>query len=128
MEGESPFRDVPAGAYCTDAVIWAHQNGVVSGYEDGTFRPVNDITRQEIITILHSYVVMLGMDNGARDDLAAFEDLDMLMPYALEHMRWAVANGVMQGISPNTLGPRQNAIRAQTVTILYRVFVDILGG
>ena len=126
--GESPFRDVPAGAYCTDAVIWAHQNGVVSGYEDGTFRPVNDITRQEIITILHSYVVMQGKDNGARDDLTAFEDLDMLMPYALEHMRWAVANGVMQGISPNTLGPRQNAIRAQTVTILYRVFVDILGG
>ena len=64
----------------------------------------------------------------ARDDLAAFEDLDMLMPYALEHMRWAVANGVMQGTSPNTLGPQQNAIRAQTVTILYRVFVDILGG
>ena len=128
VEGESPFRDVPAGAYCTDAVIWAHQNGVVSGYGDGTFRPVNDITRQEIITILHSYVVMQGKDNGARDDLAAFEDLDMLMPYALEHMRWAVANGVMQGISPNTLGPQQNAIRAQTVTILYRVFVDILGG
>ena len=127
VEGESPYADVPAGAYCTDAVIWAYENGVVSGYEDGTFRPLNSINRQEIVTMLYSYVGMLGKDSGERDDLSAFDDLDDLMLYALEPMQWAVANGVVQGTSSTTLSPRQSAIRAQAVTILYRVFVDILG-
>lgn len=126
VEGESTFIDVPAESFYTDAVIWASENGIVNGYEDGSFRPADAITREQIVTMLHRYVVSLGMDNGERNDLAAFEDLDMLHEYAREPMEWAVANGVINGLSETTLGPQQSANRAQTVTILYRIITGIL--
>ncbi|MBR7178751.1 MAG: S-layer homology domain-containing protein [Oscillospiraceae bacterium] len=126
VEGENTFADVPAESFYTDAVIWASENGIVNGYEDGSFRPADAITREQIVTMLHRYVVSLGMDNGERNDLAAFEDLDMLHGYAREPMEWAVANGVINGLSETALGPQQSANRAQTVTILYRIITGIL--
>lgn len=126
VEGESTFTDVPDGQFYTNAVIWASTNGIVNGYEDGDFHPGDAITREQIVTMLHRYVVSLGKDNGLRNDLSAFGDLDMLRGYAREPMEWAVANGVINGISSTVLGPQQNANRAQTVTILYRIITGIL--
>lgn len=127
VEGENTFTDVPAESFYTPAVIWASENGIVYGYEDGSFRPGNSITRQELVTMLHRYMVRLDKDSGERSDLAAFEDLDQLMGYAEDAMQWAVANGVISGISATQLGPQQSANRAQTVTILHRIITGILG-
>ena len=126
VEGENTFADVPEGQFYTEAVAWASANGIVNGYEDGSFRPGNQITRQEIVTMLYRYVVRLGKDNGQRSELAGFTDLDQLMGYAREPMQWAVANGVINGLSETVLGPQQSANRAQTVTILYRIITGIL--
>jgi hypothetical protein len=49
------------------------------------------------------------------------------VPFAADAMQWAVANGVINGISETELGPRQSANRAQTATILYRTITGILG-
>ena len=76
--------------------------------------------------MLYRYVVRLGKDNGQRSELAGFTDLDQLMGYAREPMQWAVANGVINGLSETVLGPQQSANRAQTVTILYRIITGIL--
>ena len=126
VEGECTFADVPAGQFYTEAVMWASANGIVNGYEDGSFRPGDVITREQIVTMLYRYVVSLGKDNGERNDLSAFEDLDMLRAYALEPMQWAVANGVINGLSETTLGAQESANRAQTVTILYRIITGTL--
>ena len=127
VEGESTFFDVPEDQFYTAPVIWASANGIVNGYEDGSFRPAAPITREQLVTMLHRYVVSLDRDNGERNDLSAFTDLDMLHEYAREPMEWAVSNGVINGISQTELGPQQNANRAQTVTILYRIITGILG-
>jgi hypothetical protein len=50
-EGGMPFPDVKAG-YAFDAIRWAAQEGVSTGYEDGTFRPTKAVTRAEIVTLL----------------------------------------------------------------------------
>lgn len=126
VEQGTAFTDVPEGQFYSAPVAWASANGIVNGYEDGSFRPAAVITREQIVTMLHRYVVSLGRDNGERDDLSAFEDLDMLHEYAREPMQWAVANGVINGMSETVLGPQQSANRAQTVTILYRIITGIL--
>ena len=126
VEEGTAFTDVPAGEFYTAPVAWASANGIVTGHDDGSFRPGDAITREQIVTMLHRYVVSLGKDNGERNDLAAFEDLDALSGYALEPMQWAVANGVITGMSDTVLGPQENANRAQTVTILYRIITGIL--
>lgn len=126
VEEGTDFTDVPEGQFYSAPVAWASANGIVNGYSDGSFQPAAPITREQIVTMLHRYVVMLGRDNGARDDLAAFEDIDMLHEYAEEPMQWAVANGVINGLSQTVLGPQQSANRAQTVTILYRIITGTL--
>ena len=55
VEGESPFVDVTAADYFYTPAIWASQNKVVSGYEDGTFAPYNTIARAETVTMLYRY-------------------------------------------------------------------------
>lgn len=49
-----PLSDVDSTAWYADAVTWAYNAGVVSGYEDGTFRPQNQITRAEVMEIINN--------------------------------------------------------------------------
>ena len=51
---KNPFVDVPAGAYYTDAVLWAVQNGITTGVGDGsTFDPNGECWRAMVVTMLH---------------------------------------------------------------------------
>ena len=54
---DSPFPDVEEGKWYTTAAIWAAENGVVTGYDDGTFGPNNDVLRSETITMLFRFFV-----------------------------------------------------------------------
>lgn len=47
------FSDVPASAWYAQAVRWAAESGIVSGYDDGTFRPDEPITRAQAVSLLH---------------------------------------------------------------------------
>ena len=55
VTGESPFTDVPAGCWYTDAIVWAAQNGIVCGFGDGTFRPNEAVTRAQAAVMLYGY-------------------------------------------------------------------------
>ena len=44
----SKFTDVKAGLWYSEAVIWASENGIVNGYEDNTFKPMNNVSREEM--------------------------------------------------------------------------------
>ena len=58
---EDIFPDVPDGQWYTDAVIWAQEKGIVTGYSDsGTFKPGNNINRQEITTMMYRYAKYQG--------------------------------------------------------------------
>ena len=49
----NPFRDVPAGEYYTDAVLWAVKNEITNGTGDGMFSPDLTCTRGQIVTFLY---------------------------------------------------------------------------
>ena len=51
----SGFKDVPAGQWYTEAVVWAKASGIVNGYENGKFEPMQDICREELAAILYRY-------------------------------------------------------------------------
>ena len=58
---DNPFSDVDADAYYSNAVIWAAQMGIVQGYPDGTFKPANNITRAEMVTVLNKGASLAGI-------------------------------------------------------------------
>lgn len=116
--GSASFTDVAKGQWYADGVAWASANGVVSGYADGSFRPNDTITREQMAAILYQYARIQGKLDDSRADLSIFSDLDSLSAYAKEPMSWAVAQGLFSGVSADTLAPGGSTTRAQAAVIL----------
>ena len=122
VEGTCGFTDVAAGQWYTDAVIWAQENGIVTGYNDNTFRPTKEITRQEMAVMLARYAKLLGWEIGG-GDLTAYPDAEAVASWAQEAMAWCVEKGLINGVQSgdvSNLKPGNNATRAQFATIMAR--------
>ena len=116
--GSASFTDVAPGQWYADGVAWASANGVVSGYTDGSFRPNDTITREQMAAILYQYARLQGKLDSGRADLSIFADVDDLSAYAKEPMSWAVAQGLFSGVSADMLAPGGSTTRAQAAVIL----------
>ena len=115
------FSDVSANTWYTDAVAWAQETGVVTGYPDGTCAPMKAVSREEMVTILHRYAEKTGMDVSASSDLSAFADSASVQSYARPAMQWAVGSSLITGVSATQLDAQGTATRAQTAVILWRL-------
>lgn len=124
--GTNPFSDVAPGAYYAAAVSWASSNGIVNGYGDGTFRPNNLITREQLAAFLYRYASQKGRDVSDRAELGVFTDAGRIAAYAVEPLRWAVAAGMVNGVTADALSPGGNASRAQVAVILSRFVQNVL--
>lgn len=116
VEAEETFTDVAPGDWYADAIAWAAAEGVAEGYEDGSFRPNDAITREQLAAMLWRYAA--SPETGG--DLSAFADGDDTSDWAQQAMSWAVAQGLITGVDSDRLAPRGPATRAQTATILMR--------
>ncbi len=127
MEGEpavektASFPDLTEGSYYETAVNWAAANDIVTGYEDGKFRPTQAVSRQEMVTMFYRYAKHCGYDVSASAELN-FQDAKQVMPYAQDAMKWAVSVELVNGVTPELLKPRGLSNRAQFVTVLYRFY------
>ncbi len=120
------FQDVTAGAYYTDAVLWASAHGIVNGYGNGSFGPDDPINREQMATILYRYAACKGYDVSERAELISFRDAGQISGYATEAMSWANACGLIQGLGDGTLSPEGSATRAQIAAILMRFETNIV--
>ena len=116
----NPFADVADGQWYTTAVIWAAENGIVKGVNTTTFAPNDQITREQIATILFRYAKAEKVEGK----LAGFPDAEKVSDYAADAMAWAVEQGLINGISESDgktyLAPQETATRAQIAVILMR--------
>ena len=108
------FSDVGGRSWYAEAVRWAASQGIVSGYGNGTFGPNDPITREQLAVMLWRYS---GSPAAASKELD-FNDESQISGYALEAMRWAVENGILNGYGDGRLGPKGQATRAQAAQIL----------
>ncbi len=113
------FADVDDEWYAT-AVNWAANVGVVNGYEDNTFKPNTAITREQLAAILMNYAAYKGYDVSARADLSHYSDADSISSWANDVLLWAVAEGLLTGVTDDTIAPQAHATRAQVAAILQR--------
>lgn len=114
------FTDVAPDAYYADAVAWASSKGIVTGYDSTTFGPDDNITREQLASILYRYAKYKGYDVSKADDLRAFEDANTVSDYARPAMEWAVAEKLVNGLTDTLLVPGGHASRAQVAAILMR--------
>ena len=123
---ESIFADCDVGSWYTSAVNWAAKNGIVAGVSDGKFAPEDDVTREQLVTILYNYLSRDGKVVGGSPDMSKFSDVEDISSYAKSSMEWAVGNGLLIG-DGEALRPSDVASRAEIATILQR-FVEVSNG
>lgn len=118
IEGDT-FPDVKSNQYYYNAVKWAVKNRVVNGYSDGTFKPNNDVSRQQLAVILMNYAKFKGKDISKRVDLTKYTDYKKISSYAPDSISWAIASKVMSGKENGTkVDPQGTATRGQIATML----------
>lgn len=118
---QGAFGDVTEGTWYTDSVLWASEKGIVNGYSASEFAPNDNITREQLATMMYRYAGVLGMDVSATGSMSEFTDAGAISGWAAEAMEWAVGAGLIEGKGNGVLDPGGNATRAEVATILQRL-------
>ena len=113
VSGSDAFTDTQEDAWYADAVLWASQEGVISGYGNGLFGTNDPVSREQIATILWRYAGSPSADAGQD-----FADESEIASYAVAAVDWARANGVVNGADGNRFLPRNSASRAEVAVML----------
>lgn len=111
------FEDVDADTWYTEAVAWAAEKEIVKGYDDKTFAPNDNVTREQLAVMLYRCAAATAV---ADKDLSAFADAAAVSDWAVEAMTWAVDKGIIQGKGDGSLDPKGLASRAEVCTMLVR--------
>lgn len=110
--GASSFSDVADDAWYADAVAWTEANKIVSGYTDGTFKPDNKITREQMALILSNYCEYKNL-TLTDTRTASFTDADSISDWARGAVDAMYAAEILNGKSGNTFAPKSYATRAE---------------
>ena len=112
-EEEAPFTDVGAEHPNVAAIRWAKADGVVSGYEDGSFGPEDPITREQIAALLWN-------DRGREEPGASapYTDRAEVSDWAAGAVEWAYGVRLMQGTPEGAFLPQSNTSRAQGAAVI----------
>ena len=119
----SVFNDVPDGTWFTKGILWAQNNGIVTGYGNGRFGPTDTITREQLATIMQRYTTYKKYKTNQTANLSSFPDNQQVSGWAQRGVAWAVGFGLINGkgnSSGTILDPKGNATRAETASILMR--------
>ena len=119
--GGTAYSDVAETAYYASAVRWASASGVVTGYDDGTFRPNDPITRQQMAAILWRCAGSPAAESGTD-----YADESAIASYAVTAVDWARDAGVISGRDGNRFDPSGRATCAQAAVILHR-YLELTG-
>lgn len=113
------FQDVLDVHWAKDYIATAKQQGIIAGYEDGTFRPEQTINRVEMGAMITN-ALKLNKDSDSKI-LEKFKDAQDIPAWAAEYVVPVVAEGLLVG-SDGTLNPLGYVTRAEAATIIYRVY------
>ena len=116
------LSDVPDSAWYAPYVKWAVSQGVTAGTGEGTFSPNMQVTREQVVVMLHSFARnYLGLNVSQGADLSAYQDGESVSDWARAAMSWAVSSGVISGADNGgvlTLNPKYNANRSEVAAML----------
>ncbi|WP_193556228.1 immunoglobulin-like domain-containing protein [Paenibacillus ginsengarvi] len=125
-EGKSLFMDVRSSDWYDRAIRTASQYGLINGFEDGSFRPDDKITREQAMTIVSKAMAVTklpGKPGGqsASEAVRTFSDADTISNWALDGVADSVSAGIVAGTSSERLAPKAYVTRAEVAMMLQRL-------
>ena len=119
VSGQPRFSDVPKDQWYYQAVQWAGEQGIVSGIGDGKFAPNANVTREQLAMMLYNAQGKPEVNNS----LSGFEDTNNVSGWAVDAVKWAVQEKIINGSESNGklyINPTGNATRAEAATMFTR--------
>ncbi|ANY66310.1 hypothetical protein BBD42_07380 [Paenibacillus sp. BIHB 4019] len=117
---EFSFADVDRKWYEAD-VIAAEQAGLIKGYSDGTFRPDNRVTREELAVMLTRAIAYANPSLQTANRELALADVETISPWAVDSIQQALSLDIIKGDQQGNFKPQAEATRAEMVTLLSRM-------
>lgn len=127
VSGKNAFKDVKAGSWYENAVIWAAEKGIVNGIGGSVFAPNSSITREQMAVMLYNYVKAMGIELPQNESKANFKDQAGISAWATEAMESMQKAGIIQGDDKNNCNPKAQATRAEVAVMLHR-FMKMIEG
>ncbi|MCD7855874.1 MAG: S-layer homology domain-containing protein [Clostridiales bacterium] len=115
-DGATDFSDVDAAKYYAPYVAYAAENGIVNGYDDGSFKPEAPISRQEMMVVVARFLGADGTDDT--EALSSFSDGSDVSAWAAPYVAYLANKGIVQGTDTG-LKPLEAITRAQAAVLVY---------
>lgn len=115
---EISASDVSANDWYAPFVAFAMQNGIVKGYEDGTFKPNNEISREEMMVMLNRCIEYKEIE--AKSGKISFSDKYDISDWAKDAVANITALGLITGNDDGTLKARSKTKRCECAVVMMR--------
>lgn len=115
------FSDVPEGEYYTAAIGWAASNKIVSGVSEAKFAPDEKITREQTAVMAYRYAIYMGYSVQMAQELT-YADSEDISPFAQNAVKWASAEGILNGSDSGCFYPQKTTTRAEAAALFMRLY------
>nr|WP_246628019.1 S-layer homology domain-containing protein [Paenibacillus oenotherae] len=124
--GGASFSDVTASAWYNDVIETAYSYGLIDGYGDGTFRPMDNITREQAMVIIAKAMTITGLKaklptKAADEWMGTFTDAIDASAWAKSSIADSLQAGIVSGRSSTQLAPKAYITRAEVAAIIQRL-------
>ncbi|MBP1994363.1 S-layer homology domain-containing protein [Paenibacillus eucommiae] len=123
--GATPFSDVKAADWYSSVINTAYSYQLINGFEDGTFRPNDKVTREQAMVIIAKAMSITNLKAklavATEAILLPFVDASEVSSWAQDSTADNVQSGIVSGRSGNKLAPKANMTRAEAAAILHRL-------
>ena len=119
----SRFKDIRETDWYHEPVAAAQKYGLIRGFEDGTFRPAEKITREQAMSILAQAMALTNLETPGASAvrLEAFADAEQIAEWAVEGVIRSLNAGIVAGRTETQLAPKAFITRAEAVVIIQRL-------
>ncbi len=117
VETNLTFKDVPKNAWYVEAVKWAVDSNVISGYSTQSFGPNDSVTREQVASLLQRYSVYSGVTTNSTTELN-YSDKDQISNWAINAVSWSASNNIMNVKEGNRFDPLTGATRGEVAYAL----------
>lgn len=122
------FKDVGTSNWANTYVNWAVEAGIVNGYPDNTFRPNQELTRQEMAIMVAKFATATGRKMNAVNSAVEFADSSSIRDFAKASVKLCQQAGVINGYPDNTFRPQGIAKRSEAVTMYSKFLAQCVNG
>ncbi|MBD2863369.1 fibronectin type III domain-containing protein [Paenibacillus oceani] len=125
-KGTVPFPDVHAADWYSEAILTAYANKLISGFDDGTFRPTDKITREQAMVIIANAMKITGLkakQTSQADGVlpGSFADAHRVAEWAASGVTDSLQAGIVTGRNDSLLAPEAFITRAEVVVMIRKL-------